>query len=115
MGLPLPPPPSAVLPYGQASRPKEGFRILGLIVGACFGIVAAITAGICVAMAIECVKAQLPGRIASRMAGVSFLIATVACTLTVVDLRRREVWFLRGFLVGSATLFLIFGMMCLLR
>jgi hypothetical protein len=104
-----------VLAYGQASRPKEGFRILGLIIGACFGIVAAITAGICVAAAIEFAKTQLPGRIALRVAGVCFLIATVACALTVVDLRRREIWFLRGFLVGAATLFLIFGMMCLMR
>jgi len=107
-------PPPRVLPYGHTTSPKEGFRILGSIVGACFGIVAAIGVAICVPLLIESlVKTQSTGRIAYKVAGGCFLAATVACALTVVELRHKEIWFLRGFIVGAATLFLIIGLMFL--
>ncbi len=114
MDSPSSDPPPSVLPYGRTTSPKEGFRILGSIVGACFGIVAAIGFGIWVAYVIESlIKPQFPGRIAYKVAGVCFLAATVACSLTIVQLRRKEIWFLRGFIVGAATLFLIMGLMLL--
>ena len=107
---------SNVISYAKEDPPDEGFRILGLTVVAGFGIVAAIVFGVCVGgMIANFVQTQPAFKIACRVAGAGFLVAAAACALTVVDLRRKKVWFLRGFIVGAGVLFLIIGSIFLLH
>jgi hypothetical protein len=84
-----------------------------LFVGAGFGIVAAIVLGIWVLAVSEAFVKILAPNTARKLVGTCFLVATVACAMAVVELGRKQIWFLRGFLVGAGTIFLIIGLMCL--
>ena len=119
MGLPISNPPPAVLPYGQASADPSGKEVLlrtfGVILGAVMGIGAGILSGVLIWYVIFLfAKTQSAANIASNVAGVCFLIATVAAALLVVDLRKKRVWFAQGFLVGAGMFFLLFGLIFLL-
>jgi uncharacterized membrane protein len=117
MDLPASNLPPATLPYGQDGtnqREEAVLRTFGLIVGAVMGIAAGILSGVLVWYVIFLfTKTESAANIASKVAGVCFLIATVACSVLVVDLRSKKVWFAQGFLVGAAIFFLLFGLIFL--